>query len=134
MVGLRIETKGADKVRKMHRKARAAAVESGVAATVADDMLQTMRRHAPRGRTSGRSLDIGPKLLRFSKREGRGGRRHVEGIRIDGRDARGKAKAVAFGTRRHMAIEKFIQEGRRAKKVFNRFRREFRRKLKESDR
>ena len=127
MVALTLKTTGQDKVRKMHRRARAAATERKVAKTVVDSMLKTMQRLAPKGRSSARSPDLTRTLMRFSRREGK---RWIEGIRIDGRDARGKAKAVAFGTRRHRAIEKFIQEGRRARKVFNRFRREFRRQIK----
>lgn len=131
MAFMSIKVEGGAAVRKRLRKVRAAATERGVAKRVADEMLQAMRRDAPSGRTSSRSIDLAPKLLRFHRQERN---RWIEGIRIDTKAARGKAKAVAFGSRRHRAIDKFIQRGRDARKAFNRFRREFRKGVRKAAR
>ena len=131
MVFLSAKVEGTAAVQKRMRRIRSAAVEREVARRVMDDAMMIMEQNAPRGTSSRRAIDLRPRLKRFSRVNRN---KVIEGIRIDTPEARAKAYAVSFGTRRHRAIERFIQAGRKARRVFFKFKREFRKQLRKAAR
>lgn len=131
MTFLKVEVTGAKKVRKMYSKAKAAAVSDEIPRRIADDTLRRMQRDAPKGQSSGRSIDIGATLKRYDRK-----RRHqvLEGIRIDGQEARRKALAVEFGTSRHGPIAPFINKNRQERSIFGEWKRRWRNAIKKVSR
>ena len=128
---LSVKVDGAANVRKMYAKAKAAAVSDDIPRRIADDTLKRMQRDAPKGQSSRRSIDLAPLLKRYDRK-----RRHqvLEGIRIDGQEARRKALAVEFGTSRHGPIAPFINKNRQERSIFGEWKRRWRNAIKKVSR
>lgn len=124
--GLKVDPVSKRKVDAMYRNAREAANDRDIPKRVVDTVAEDMRKLAPRGSSSSRSVDVRSSIRRDKDKK----RNEVtELIRFTTNAARRKALAVSFGTRRHGVIIPFLQRSRDPGKMFKDYRTRFHRKL-----